>query len=114
LGDIHEEGLLLLTPMGLGRGNRFNAAIKLPAPLGAGREAVNIDIEVRWSRKDSGDKTYQNGCSFVSLEPGDREFIVGLVEKIGFSDGHRKIVLKNDDNIFVEQDEGSGHHGQKR
>lgn len=111
LGDIHEEGMLLLTPISLGPGNRFKVAVLLPAPAGAGRTKLELDVEVRWSRKEATGNLYQNGCSFVSLSGEDRDYIEGLVERIGFSDGQRKIVLRNDANIFVEPGEGSGHHG---
>jgi hypothetical protein len=111
LGDIHDEGLLLLTPISLGPGNTFMVAVQLPAPIGQGRSKLELDIMVRWSRKEAAGNVYQNGCSFVSLSQADRDYIDGLVERIGFSDGQRKIVLRNDSNIFVELDEGSGHNG---
>jgi hypothetical protein len=110
LGDIHEDGLLLLTPLSLGPGNRFAVAVQMPAPIGMGRATLDLDIEVRWSRKEATGIAYQNGCSFVSLSQADKDYIDGLVERIGFSDGQRKIVLRNDANTFIETDEGSGHH----
>ncbi len=110
LGDIHEEGLLLLTPASMRPGARFIVAVQLPAPIGMGRTTLELEIEVRWSRKDGIGTTYQNGCSFVTLAQADKDYIDGLVERIGFSDGQRKIVLKNDSNMFMELDEGSGHN----
>jgi hypothetical protein len=110
MGDIHEEGLLLLTPDSLKSGTRLMVAVQLPAPIGKGRTTLDLDIEVRWSRREAASITYQTGCSFVSLSQADRDYIDGLVERIGFSDGQRKIVLRNDSNIFIETDEGSGHH----
>ncbi len=111
LGDIHEEGLLLLTPVSMRTEARFMVSVQLPAPMGMGRTTLDLEIEVRWSRKDGMGTAYQNGCSFVSLAQADKDYIDGLVERIGFSDGQRKIVLRNDSNMFVELDEGSGHHG---
>ena len=111
LGDIHEEGMLLLSPASLGSGSLFKAAVLLPAAAGAGRTKLELDVQVRWSRKETAGNLYQNGCSFVSLSREDRDYIAGLVERIGFSDGQRRIVLRNDANVFSEPDEGSGHHG---
>jgi hypothetical protein len=85
-------------------------AVQLPAPIGLGRTSLDLDVEVRWSRKDVIGNAYQNGCSFVSLNQADGDYIDGLVDRIGFSDGQRKIVLRNDSNMFVELDEGSGHN----
>jgi len=110
MGDIHEEGLLLLTQDSLKPGTRLMVAVQLPAPIGNGRATLELDIEVRWSRKEAAGIAFQNGCSFVSLSQADRNYIDGLVGRIGFSDGQRKIVLRNDSNIYIETDEGSGHH----
>lgn len=111
LGDIHAEGLLLLTPVSIRPGSTFKAAVQLPAPIGLGRAELELHIEVRWSRKEAAGNSYMNGCSFVSLSQEDRDYIDALVERIGFSDGQRKIVLRNDTNIFVELDERSSQHG---
>lgn len=110
LGDIHEDGLLLLTPISLGPGTRFMVAVQLPSPIGLGRATLDLEIEVRWCRKEATGNVYQNGCSFISLSQADRDYIDGLFERIGFSDGQRKIVLRNDSNMFIETDEGSGDH----
>jgi len=110
LGDIHDDGVLLLASGSLRVGIRFVMSIQLPEPIGRGRGTLDLEVEVRWSRKDASGNLYQSGCSFISLSQADREYIEELVQRIGFSDGQRKILLKNDSNIFVEQEEGSGHH----
>ncbi len=102
LGDIHSEGLLLITPQALTAGQHLDVSIRIPAPLGLGRQAFDLGLVVRWSRVEGPGNQYLNGCSYDSIQEPDRIFIQALVKKIGFSDGQKKIVLKGDANRFID------------
>jgi hypothetical protein len=105
LGDIHEQGLLLLSPTPFKPGETFEASIRVPAAINEGLPDPSGTIAIRWSKPDLPGTQFQNGCSFDSSDPEARKRIMALVNRLGFSDGRRKIVLRGDDNTYVDLDE---------
>ncbi len=106
LGDIHKDGMLILSSAPLAPGSSIPVSIRVPKPFSDGRSDPQGIIGVRWSKKDAPrEDQYQSGCFFESMDAGDKARIDALVERIGFSDGQRKILLRNGDNTYTELDE---------
>jgi hypothetical protein len=105
LGDIHEQGLLLLSPEPFRQGEKFAVSIRVPAPISEGLPDPTGTIAIRWSKPDLPGTQFQNGCSFDSSDPEARQRIMALVNRLGFSDGRRKIVLRDNDNTLIDLDE---------
>lgn len=102
LGDINSKGVLLLTMDRLEAGSVFPIGIVIPETVDAERSMLELVVEVRWCRQDARPDMYAAGCSITSIEEADREYIETLIDRIGFSDGTRKIFLKNDRNVFMD------------
>jgi hypothetical protein len=105
LGDIHDQGLLLLSPEPYKPGETFEVIIRVPAAINQGLPDPGGTMAIRWSRPDLPGTQFQNGCSFDSSDPEARQRIMALVNRLGFSDGRRKIVLRGEDNTYVDLDE---------
>ncbi|MFH2115801.1 MAG: PilZ domain-containing protein [Spirochaetota bacterium] len=105
LGDIHEQGLLLLSPGPYRQGEKFEVSIRVPTAMNKGLPDPTGTIVIRWSKPDLPGTQFQNGCSFDSSDPEARQRIMALVTRLGFSDGRMKIVLRDGDNAFVDLDE---------
>jgi len=106
LGDIHKDGMLILSSVPLVPGSSIPVSIRVPKPFGDGKPDPQGTIGVRWSKSDGPrEGQYQSGCFFESMAAEDKARIDLLVERIGFSDGQRKILLRNGDNTYTELDE---------
>lgn len=105
MGDIHEQGLLLLSPAPFKPGEAFEVRIRVPEAINEGLPDPTGSIAIRWSKPDLPGTQFQNGCSFDCSDPVARQRIMALVNRLGFSDGRRRIVLHNGDNTFVDMDE---------
>lgn len=105
LGDINKDGVLLLSRQPLEAGTVLPIGVVIPNTVDPERSMLELVVEVRWCRTDTRPDMYAIGCSITSIEASDREYIYSLVDRIGFSDGTRKIFLKNDQNVFLDTDE---------
>jgi len=105
LGDINEKGILLLTDKPLKAGNTLQLGIRIPRTIDPGRAMLEVCAQVRWCRPDIRPDMFAAGCSITSIDDESRSFIETLIDRIGFSDGTRKIFLKNDQNVFLDTDE---------
>ena len=105
LGDVHDQGLLLLSQAPFNPGEVFHVIIRLPEVLREGLPDPEGTLGIRWSKPDVIVGQFQNGCSFDSPDPEARMRIMALVNRLGFSDGRKKILLRGDDNCYVDMDE---------
>lgn len=100
LGDINAGGVLILTDREFPAEKVLNIAIMIPASLGMSHKSIEIAVRTRWCRPDSPKGHFAVGCSIEEIDQANTKRIPELIEKIGFSDGSKKIYLKNDQNIF--------------
>jgi len=82
MGDIHAEGMLVLSEKTLPVGAICNAALELPKALQTGgQKEVFLKFEVMWSRPGPKNSTYQeNGTRFISPDQSQQEAINNLIE----------------------------------
>lgn len=82
MGDIHTEGMLVMSEMPLAVGATYHAALELPKALQTpGRKEVFLNFEVVWSRPGPKNSTYQeSGTRFLSLDQVQQDAINQLIE----------------------------------
>jgi len=102
LGDINTGGVLILTDREFPEEKVIPVRIVLPEALGMKHKGVEMAIRTRWCRPDTPKGHFAIGCSIEEIDGVNKELIPELIEKIGFSDGNKKIYLKNDQNIFQD------------
>ncbi len=105
LGNINGEGILLLTNCELPLDRTYSVSIRIPEHLGFGRPTLEMEIQPRWSQQEKARGLHAIGCAIASLEPQGKDLIGLLIARIGFSDGSKKIFLKNDANVFLDTGE---------
>jgi hypothetical protein len=109
LGDITREGLLLLTRTPPENGTVLRISLSIPPTIDPDREQLAMSVEVRWRRNDNRPGFFAVGCSITDIVETDRTYIDRLIDRIGFSDGTKRIFLKNDQNVFLDTEDPSGH-----
>ena len=82
MGDIHAEGMLVMSEKPLPAGAIYNAALEMPKALQtAGTKEVFLKFEVIWSRPGPKSSTYQeNGVRFIAPDPTQQSAINQLIE----------------------------------
>jgi len=82
MGDIHGEGMLVMSEKPLPVGAVYNAALELPKALQtAGRKEVFLKFEVVWSRPGPKSGAYQeNGARFVTPDQARQNAVNQLIE----------------------------------
>lgn len=102
LGDINTGGVLILTDREFPAEKVIPVGIVLPEALDMNHKRVEMAVRTRWCRPDMPKGHFAIGCSIEEIDGVNKELIPELIEKIGFSDGNKKIYLKNDQNIFQD------------
>ena len=89
--DITNEGFLLISeqPIPIGKGSDY----RIDLPNLKAFSGLNIQAEgiCRWVRKEDLQDIYSMGISFVKPNPEHPAIFELLINKIGFSDGQKKI-----------------------
>lgn len=83
LGDIHAEGMLVLSEKPLPGGRIFEAKVELPKALqpSEGRKDIPLRFESLWSRPGPKNSTYhETGTRFLDLEESQRAVISQLID----------------------------------
>ncbi len=95
--DITNEGFMLMSEQPRSIDNKADYHITLPNI----KEFLNIELEVegicRWVRKEDLQELYYMGISFVKLDPKNEPVIELLINKIGFSNGQKRIFTATGD-----------------
>lgn len=91
LGDISESGILVITDDAdkLSSG-KIPVDIVLPVALRETQEVLSVDIEARWTRRDSNPDYYLIGCEMISA-PEQQKLIDELIDMYAFSDGYKDL-----------------------
>lgn len=100
LGDINRSGVLLLLKEPLDIESEIPLAIHIPDTVDGSRSALELLVSVRWCRAAENPGLYEAGCTIIGIDEDDRRYIDSLIERIGFSDGTRRIFLKDERNVF--------------
>ncbi len=103
LGDITENGLLIMSDQRFQITDTLNLAIELPKGPDYPARALDIAVEVQWAKRDPDNPDiFLAGCKIIKSKDSDRSLIQKLVEKIGFSNGQRKIIFNESEPDFKE------------
>ncbi len=108
IGDLNRSGFLLLSRKAFDTGQAVPAGIILPKQMDFRNTRLDLAVRVRWCRMDNRPDSWVCGCEFT--DPGEQELgiIDALVGRLGFSDGTRRIFLRNDQNVFLDTDSATG------
>ena len=91
LGDISKDGVLVITQdLDTLRSGRLPIDIVLPAALKPTQKVLSVDIEARWTKRDSNPRYYLVGCE-ISSAPEQQEIIEELIDMYAFSDGYKDL-----------------------
>ena len=91
LGDISESGVLIITDdIDTLTSGKLPVDIVLPVALKEKQKVLSVDIEARWTRRDSNPLYYLAGCEMVSA-PEQQEIIDELIDMYAFSDGYKDL-----------------------
>lgn len=103
LGDITERGVLIISDRMLSITDTLHIAVELPKGEDYPDKTLNIDVEVQWSKPDpSNAELALSGCRITRCSTDDLDLIRNLIEKIGFSNGQRKIFFSESSPDFSE------------
>lgn len=103
LGDITEGGLLIMSEKLIPITERMSVAVELPKGTDYADTELDLNIEVQWAKKDPDNSDIAlAGCKILHPSEKDREMIRKLVEKIGFSNGQRRIIFSESFPDFTE------------
>lgn len=82
MGDIHTQGMLVLSEKPLTVGTVLNAALELPKALQtADQKEVFLKFEVVWSRPGPKNSTYlENGVRFITPDQAQQEAVNQLID----------------------------------
>ena len=82
MGDIHAEGMLVMSEKPLAVGLKYDASLELPKALqAAGQTEVFLQFEVVWSRPGPKNSTYQeNGGRFIAPDQNQQNIVGQLIE----------------------------------
>lgn len=82
MGDVHTQGMLVLSEKPLAVGSVYSAALELPKAMhSADKKEVFLQFEVVWSRSGPKNSTYQeNGVRFIAIDERLRETVGRLID----------------------------------
>lgn len=95
--DITIEGIQLLSPEMIPTGREARYEIELPPSPHYSAKTIRVRGICRWSRKEPLQELYSMGIAFVQPEPESAELITLLIDRLGFSDGQKKIFTTSGD-----------------
>ena len=84
LGDLSDEGMLLLTERSLQKGDHLELEIDLSPLAGFEGEAIRLEATVRWSGLDLKPVLFCAGLQFDPLSAAARALTDRLIRSIGF------------------------------
>ncbi len=108
IGDLNRSGFLLLSTIPFDPGLAISAGINLPKQMDFSMTRLDLTFRVRWCRRDARPGSWICGCELFNTDSDALDIIDTLVGRLGFSDGTRRIFLKNDQNIFLDTDIPTG------
>ncbi len=82
VGDIHAEGMLVLTDRPLPKGRIFEASLELPKAweIAEGQKEMALNFETLWSRPGPKNSTYhESGTRFLDLDDSQRAIIAQVI-----------------------------------
>ena len=83
MGDIHGEGMLLMSTGPLPVGTIYDLSLELPKALQAdtGQRSLDLRCEAMWTRRGPRASTYhENGMRFIEVTGAQREIIGQLID----------------------------------
>lgn len=90
LGDISNNGLLLIAERAYPSGEVLDLEIKIPDDLdalkGIEHSTLRLSCKTRWSKQEDNPNIYCNGCEILDLDDEKRAVIHQLFHAIGFRD----------------------------
>ena len=89
--DITYKGMLLISDKSIDTGKEVSCKVELPPTESFKDLFMNFEAVCRWSRKDEIRNIYYSGFEFNTKSENFDSAVDLLVEKIGFSDGQKKI-----------------------
>jgi len=90
IGDVSENGLLMLTEMPLELHSRYRIEIQLPESLSIDQKTLTVSIAVRWIKPDHNPAISCAGCQIVDPGEQGQDIIQSLIEYYAFSDGYKE------------------------
>lgn len=90
IGDVSENGLLLLTEVPLEPYARHRIEIQLPESLSISQKILTVSIAVRWIKPDHNPAISCAGCQIVDPGEQSQAVIQSLIEYYSFSDGYKE------------------------
>ncbi len=87
LGDISENGLMIIAEKPFSY-NRFkNISIQLPEDFEEfPQKTFDVEVEIRWMKADQNPHLQRLGCKFVKQKADDIQLIKKLQDFLGFND----------------------------
>lgn len=84
LGDISNDGLMLICDHPLPMKQMMNIRIKLPDDEDFPQESLDLTVETRWTSPDTNPELHCNGCRFVNASSQDVAMAVQIGELLSF------------------------------
>jgi hypothetical protein len=95
--DITEEGIMLLSPDPIPVGQGSNYSIELPKTEVFKDSIFHVRGICRWVRKEDLQNLYSMGIAFIQPDDECSRLVKLLIEKLGFSNGQKKIFTTSGD-----------------
>ncbi len=89
LGDISEDGLMLLSPKKIPVQSVLTIRIILPSSKDFYKRHIDCSVEVRWVKPDVNPSLFCIGCRIIDLSEPDKEIVDRLMALYGFGGGNK-------------------------
>lgn len=84
VGDLSEDGLLIISEHKLAVGTQLDVQIKLPDGEGFSKTRLDLSVEVRWAKPDLNPDLQCIGCQFTKLDENDLPLIEQVAQLLSF------------------------------
>lgn len=90
LGDISEQGVMLLSSHALPLETRFEVAVHLPQTSSFLEKTLELTVETRWQKQDVNPDILCIGCQLIEAGKEKEDVLEKLIEYYGFSEGYKE------------------------
>lgn len=103
LGDITENGLLIISEQMLTVTETKSISIELPKGSNYQEPVLNLKVEIMWTKRDPHNPQLAlSGCRIIDIHEKERKLIDYLIKNAGFSNGQKRILFNASEPDFMD------------
>jgi hypothetical protein len=91
IGNISQDGVMLLGSQRIPQGKRLDIIVALPDNQNFPERTLSLSVEARWVKPDFNPSIFCTGCRLIAAPPEKEDVLARLIEYYGFSDGYKTL-----------------------